>query len=622
MKHLFFLCALSAGLAHADATDDAFNAGSSFGKGNASQGTGSLSNPGAVTGAIPGYTTSPPESGYYGGVSGGDGGLANKGQAALQGNDAAQAIISSGNTNPLPNIDPNAPFITIGKGAESGAETIFNGTNDQCKEVTVSKSTFENFRCDKDVASVEACARTAVPSGHTETSVAIKTIVIDRPLWNWTYDGNKSVYFTFTSPYTGPVISASLAIHFNDRSMYYLLKWWGIDTKSVATPDDSWAIPAAAGSVLIEGQPSPQGVIENKNCNNGSQSRCRDYAQKTYNWLNSGEATMRLTLTIQAQESKWVPEVNWQESCAFDKSRGTPTTSVCTDPGGYRTVQKDGQSYQVYSDCWQYTDNYTVSSSSTGNCGELMSNPQCTVSGTACTEATDGQCTHMSYTWQCQKTFQSGGLVCGGDYFCKTGDCDDVNGAGDSGFDVAVAKLAGLASAADDVKNAQSQIDIKAFTGRAMSCRKAFAGFSNCCKDSGWGQDAGLSQCNSDEMAIGKAKAKKVTVAVGERCDHQVLGMCVQKSMVYCVFEGKLARIIQEQGRRDQLGVGFGSGDSPNCSGITVPQLQSINFDLINFSDFYSDLMNNQRIPNTDTMVKQVKDRIAAQVQQQQGAAK
>jgi hypothetical protein len=61
-------------------------------------------------------------------------------------------------------------------------------------------------------------------------------------------------------------------------------------------------------------------------------------------------------------------------------------------------------------------------------------------------------------------------------------------------------------------------------------------------------------------MAIGKAKAKKITVSVGDRCDRQVAGVCLQTSHVYCVFDGKLARIIQEQGRRDQLGVKFGSG--------------------------------------------------------------
>jgi len=88
---------------------------------------------------------------------------------------------------------------------------------------------------------------------------------------------------------------------------------------------------------------------------------------------------------------------------------------------------------------------------------------------------------------------------------------------------------------------------------------------------------------------------------------------------VYCVFGGKLARIIQEQGRRDQLHVSFGSGSSPDCRGITVPELQSIDFDKINFADFYEDLLHNQRIPDTGSMVQQVKDRIAAQVNQQGG---
>ncbi|HDC4501875.1 TPA: conjugal transfer protein TraN, partial [Enterobacter kobei] len=66
-------------------------------------------------------------------------------------------------------------------------------------------------------------------------------------------------------------------------------------------------------------------------------------------------------------------------------------------------------------------------------------------------------------------------------------------------------------------------------------------------------------------------------------------------------------------------GVKFGSGDSPNCRGITVPELQSIDFDKINFSDFYEDLMKNQKIPDTSAQVKQIKDRIAAQVNQQGG---
>ncbi|END33372.1 type-1V conjugative transfer system mating pair stabilization family protein [Escherichia coli P0302308.4] len=35
-------------------------------------------------------------------------------------------------------------------------------------------------------------------------------------------------------------------------------------------------------------------------------------------------------------------------------------------------------------------------------------------------------------------------------------------------------------------------MDVRAFTGQAKFCKKAAAGYSNCCKDSGWGQDIGL----------------------------------------------------------------------------------------------------------------------------------
>jgi conjugal transfer mating pair stabilization protein TraN len=44
-----------------------------------------------------------------------------------------------------------------------------------------------------------------------------------------------------------------------------------------------------------------------------------------------------------------------------------------------------------------------------------------------------------------------------------------------------------------------------------------------------------------------------------------------------------------------------------------------INFDLINFADFYEDLMNNQKIPDASTMAQLAKDRVAAQVNQMGG---
>lgn len=54
-----------------------------------------------------------------------------------------------------------------------------NGTSQQCKETTVSKSTFENFTCDRDVATIQTCGRTASITGHYEDNYSYKTITID-----------------------------------------------------------------------------------------------------------------------------------------------------------------------------------------------------------------------------------------------------------------------------------------------------------------------------------------------------------------------------------------------------------------------------------------------------------
>lgn len=118
----------------------------------------------------------------------------------------------------------------------------------------------------------------------------------------------------------------------------------------------------------------------------------------------------------------------------------------------------DGKQYSQTNSCWAYTDSYVTATDSKGNCASLMSDPACTLSSHTCTTTESGVCTHQSETYQCQKTYSSSGLVCGGQYFCKTGDCSDTDGTGDSGFDTAVAKLAGLASAGDDIVKDQSTL--------------------------------------------------------------------------------------------------------------------------------------------------------------------
>lgn len=119
-------------------------------------------------------------------------------------------------------------------------------------------------------------------------------------------------------------------------------------------------------------------------------------------------------------------------------------------------------------------------------------------------------------------------MICGGDVFCLDGECDKATSGKSNDFGQAVSELAALAAAGKDVA-ALNGVDVRAFTGKAKFCKKFAAGFSNCCKDSGWGQDVGLARCSSEEKALAKAKKDKLTVSIGEFCSKKVLGICLEK---------------------------------------------------------------------------------------------
>jgi len=601
--------------ANADANSDAFNDASGFAQGNKHQGTSAASgtDPASV---IPGYTPNPSQSSNYGGVRGGDGGIANQGQTALGQNEAGQATTDSSTKNPATKIDPNADFIQNGKNAEANGGSIVDGTNANCSDKVVSKSVFDNYSCDRDVNQIQTCARTGSVTGHPVSNITTRNtdITINGLPKDDSYADPDAIRVVAHPP-AGTVTMATLRYTFRTDWVQ-------------GNPNDEFNLTIFGHELDMYDSSGSYTFAVNQTFNPGDElsviirNRNNSATIKDSNGISDPMTHATLTLTQQTGSTTYVSETRWDESCGFDKSTATGNAgTTCSDPGGTRSADIDGHTYTRTENCWQYTDSYIVPVNSTGNCGQLINNRNCTLSGRSCSQSEAGACMHENDTYQCQTVYQSEGLLCGGQYFCRTGDCSETDGAGDNGFDMSVSKLAGLASAGDDVKNG-SQIDIRAFTGQAMSCRKAFAGFSNCCVDSGWGNNAGLAHCNSEEMAIGKAKAKKVTVYVGDKCDHAVLGVCVQKSQVYCVFGSKLSRIIQEQGRRDQLHIDFGSGDSPNCRGITVPELQSISFDRINFQDFYSDLMANQKIPNAAVMIQQAKDRVAAQVRAHQGDKK
>ncbi|HBH7159614.1 conjugal transfer protein TraN [Escherichia coli] len=269
-----------------------------------------------------------------------------------------------------------------------------------------------------------------------------------------------------------------------------------------------------------------------------------------------------------------------------------------------------------YQSCWAYRDTYVTQSADKGTCQTYTDNPACTLVSHQCAfYSEEGACLHEYATYSCESKTSGKVMVCGGDVFCLDGECDKAQSGQSNDFAEAVSQLAALAAAGKDVA-ALNGVDVRAFTGQAKFCKKAAAGYSNCCKDSGWGQDIGLAKCSSDEKALAKAKSNKLTVSVGEFCSKKVLGVCLEKKRSYCQFDSKLAQIVQQQGRNGQLRISFGSAKHPDCRGITVDELQKIQFNRLDFTNFYEDLMNNQKIPDSGVLTQKVKEQIADQLKQ------
>ncbi|ELS4712988.1 type-F conjugative transfer system mating-pair stabilization protein TraN [Salmonella enterica] len=584
--------------------NEQFNQGMQQGKANKGQSADAIQGfkPAEV---IPGYTTSPSESGYYGGVTSSGVDMTSPGSAALNSSEAGKTITESILNTPAnnkPSLD--APFISEGLDMQAKAETITGGGFDGCVDQPASFTEITTHQCLRDTKIEQYCTRTATIVGDWKETTEVKTYTLTA--FNLSRSG-KQIVFSVAAPEAGIIHSASLNVTtqnylWNSRASF-------MNTTFNLTWNDTIALGGATGMVLTKGQ-----TLSGTSCSgNGSCTGTLDNV--IFNQFVGGSSRFTLTLVMQVKSREWVPRVEWSESCPFSKSEGAMTGSQCVEPGGTRSVVVEGKTYSIHQDCWKWQDTYLTQTETEGTCGEYMKDSACTVTRSQCADTVDGFCVSQQVTYSCERKKTGNGQICGGEFFCTDGSCAQGQTGTSNMFGQAVSALAAVAAAGEDVAELNGE-NVRAFTGEAKSCKKMAAGFNNCCKDSGWGQDVGLSSCSSDEKALGKAKEKKLTVYVGEYCSKKVLGVCLEKKRGYCQFDSKLARIVQEQGRRDQLGVGFGSGKSPDCRGITVDELQRLDFGVMNFSDFYSDLDAGSEIPEDQALLKKAQDIIAEKMKE------
>ena len=177
---------------------------------------------------------------------------------------------------------------------------------------------------------------------------------------------------------------------------------------------------------------------------------------------------------------------------------------------------------------------------------------------------------------------------CGGVTWCVGADCERVDTPVNTGFVEAATNLnmvMEMGGTEFDRRN------MRIFSGRLEFCTVRLLGGQNCCTDSGVFIEAGLLGCEAHEIELAEARAEGVTHYLGEHCAKRILGICRRRDREWCVFTSELGRILHEQAR-PQLGIGWS-----HCDGFTVAQIERIDFDRVDLSEFTSTLLDPNRPP-------------------------
>ena len=181
----------------------------------------------------------------------------------------------------------------------------------------------------------------------------------------------------------------------------------------------------------------------------------------------------------------------------------------------------------------------------------------------------------------------SGGR-CGGVTYCVGAGCERVDTQANTGFVSAATQLNMVMEMGGDEFD---RTNMSIFSGEHRACTIRFLGGQNCCTDSGVLLEIGLTGCSTEEVELSEARAAGVTHYLAEYCAKRFLGICRRRDRAWCVFTSELGRILHEQAR-PQLGM-----DWEDCDGFTVAEIQRIDFDRVDLSEFTDTLLDTSEAP-------------------------
>lgn len=296
--------------------------------------------------------------------------------------------------------------------------------------------------------------------------------------------------------------------------------------------------------------------------------------------------------------------------------------NICVEGAGTRNINgKD-----IYKDCWRYEKKYSCFNGSfISDCEDYT---KCKLIGEKCFSTNrSGICLHKEKQFECIELQGQMPVYmnCKNARYCIGGNCDEASYKPNQNMNKSIAALSLLNGMKKEFEtegcSEGSKENCKVFKGEGSSCEINPISSLNCCKDKGWLKGLKLASCNEEEKQLAKRKQAGLCYHIGSYCAERFLGICLAKRQSYCCFQSKLSRIIHEQGR-GQLGISWGSAESPNCRSLTIEELQRINFDHIDLSEIYGQFLGKVSEYNPETSkgssTTKVKETLESKIQKEE----
>jgi len=149
----------------------------------------------------------------------------------------------------------------------------------------------------------------------------------------------------------------------------------------------------------------------------------------------------------------------------------------------------------------------------------------------------------------------------------------------------------------------QNPTEPQVFQGRYMTC--GYNAFQNCCSGSG-----GIFGCSTQEVELRSYVAAETDHFLETYCSERILGFCIKRRRAYCVYNGRFARVFQEQAN-EQTGAQFpGRFAQDPCPALSIAQLETLDVNRMDLSEVFGDMLDQASVPVEELLRERLRTRM------------